>query len=54
MEQLFNLVKKFILQPVEAWELVKDDSATAQQHLVNYILPLVIISSIATFLGTAL
>lgn len=51
MEQLFNLVKKFILQPVEAWELVKDDSATAKQHLVNYILPLVIISSIATFLG---
>lgn len=54
MEQIINLVKKFILQPLEAWETVKDDSTTAQQHFVNYILPLVIISSVATFLGHSL
>jgi hypothetical protein len=51
MEQLINLAKKFILQPKVAWEIVKDDTTTAQQHLKNYLIPLTLIPVIATFIG---
>ena len=51
MEQLINLAKKFILQPKDAWEVVKDETTTAQQHIMNYLIPLALIPTIATFIG---
>ena len=51
MEQLINLAKKFILQPKDAWEIVKDETTTAQQHIVTYLIPLTLIPTIATFIG---
>lgn len=54
MNELINLVKQFILKPAEAWETVKDDTNTAQQHLISYVLPLVILSTIATLIGHSL
>jgi hypothetical protein len=51
MDQLINLAKKFILTPKDAWELVKDDTATAQQHIMNYLIPLTLIPTFATFIG---
>lgn len=51
MYNVIILAKKFILQPAEAWERVKDNTSTAQQHLKNYILPLTLSGAIATFIG---
>ncbi len=51
MNDVINLVSKFILQPVEAWGSVKDDSTTARQHLKKYILPLTTFGAFATFIG---
>ena len=51
MEQLINLAKKFILQPKEAWEIVKDDTATAQQHLDELSYSSDSDPDIATFIG---
>jgi len=51
MDKLINLAKQFILQPKEAWESVKDDNSTAQQHVTSYVFPLALIPAIATFIG---
>lgn len=51
MDQLINLAKLFIVNPKQAWETVKDDVSTAQQHLTSYVFPLALIPAIATFIG---
>lgn len=51
MINVIKLAIKFILLPDEAWELVKNNNSTFQQHLKNYILPLAISGAIATFIG---
>ncbi|MCC7520986.1 MAG: YIP1 family protein [Flavobacteriaceae bacterium] len=51
MDKLINLAKQFILSPKEAWESVKDDTSTAQQHVTSYVFPLALIPAIATFIG---
>jgi len=55
MEQLINRVKQFLLNPKEEWQvIVKEDNKTAQQHIIEYVLPLALIPAIATFIGTGL
>lgn len=51
MEKLINLAKTFIINPREAWEMVKDDESSAKDHIINYVLPLALIPAIATFIG---
>lgn len=54
MEQLINRARQFILQPKEAWEEVKDETTTAQNHISSYVLPLSLIPAVATFIGYGL
>jgi hypothetical protein len=54
MDKLINLAKQFILSPKEAWESVKDDTSTAQQHVTSYVFPLALIPAIATFIGVGI
>jgi len=54
MDKLINLAKQFILSPKEAWESVKDDTSTAQQHITSYVFPLALIPAIATFIGVGI
>jgi hypothetical protein len=54
MDKLINLAKQFILSPKEAWESVKDDTSSAQQHVTSYVFPLALIPAIATFIGVGI
>ena len=51
MEKLINLAKTFIINPKEAWEMVKDDESSAKDHIISYVLPLALIPAISTFIG---
>ena len=51
MNNLIDLAKLFILQPKEAWEKVKNETNTAQDHVISYVFPLALIPAIATFIG---
>lgn len=51
MDKLINLAKLFILNPKQAWETVKDDNSTAQQHVTSYVFPLALIPAISSFIG---
>jgi hypothetical protein len=54
MNKLINLAKQFILSPKEAWETVKEDTSSAQQHVTSYVFPLALIPAIATFIGVGI
>ncbi len=55
MEQLINRVKQLLLNPKEEWKVIaKEDNKTAQQHIIEYVLPLALIPALATFIGTGL
>jgi len=54
MDKLINLAKLFILQPREAWEEIKNDQSTAQQHITSYVLPLALIPAISLIIGYGL
>jgi hypothetical protein len=51
MENLINRAKNIILQPKATWEEVKNEETTIQGLLVSYVLPLALISAIASFIG---
>lgn len=51
MENLINRAKNIVLQPKATWEEIKNEENTIQGLLVSYVLPLALISAIATFIG---
>ena len=54
MKSIVNTAKQFIINPKLEWEVAKDDTNTAQQHVISYVLPLALISAIAIFIGVGL
>lgn len=54
MEGIINTAKQFILNPKLEWEVAKEDTTTAQQHIMTYVLPLALISAVAIFIGVGL
>ena len=54
MTDLINTAKQFIVNPKLEWEVAKEDSNSAQQHVVKYVLPLALISAAAIFIGVGL
>lgn len=54
MENLINRAKNIVLQPKATWEEIKNEETTIQGLLVSYVLPLALISAIATFIGFGL
>ena len=54
MEGIINTAKQFILNPKLEWEVAKEDTTTAQQHVMTYVLPLALISAVAIFIGVGL
>ena len=54
MKSIVNTAKQFIVNPKLEWEVAKDDTNTAQQHVISYVLPLALISAIAIFIGVGL
>lgn len=54
MNSIINTAKEFIVNPKLEWEVAKQDSDSAQQHVMKYVLPLALISAIAIFIGVGL
>ncbi len=54
MKGIINTAKQFILNPKLEWEVAKEDTTTAQQHIMTYVLPLALISAVAIFIGVGL
>ena len=54
MNSIINTAKQFIVNPKLEWEVAKEDSDSAQQHVMKYVLPLALISAIAIFIGVGL
>ena len=54
MTSIINTAKQFILNPKLEWEVAKEDTNSAQQHVMTYVLPLALISAVAIFIGVGL
>jgi hypothetical protein len=54
MDKIINTAKQFIVSPKSEWEVAKEDNNTAHQHVMRYVLPLALISSVAIFIGVGL
>lgn len=54
MNSIINTAKQFIVNPKLEWEVAKQDSDSAQQHVMKYVLPLALISAVAIFIGVGL
>ena len=54
MNSIINTAKQFIVNPKQEWEVAKEDTNSAQQHVMTYVLPLALISAIAIFIGAGL
>lgn len=54
IDHLFNRIKLVIISPKEAWGKIKDESTTAKELILSYMLPLVLIPTIASFIGYGL
>ncbi|MDD2552738.1 MAG: Yip1 family protein [Dysgonamonadaceae bacterium] len=54
MNSIINTAKQFIVNPKLEWEVAKENTNSAQQHVVTYVLPLALISAIAIFIGVGL
>ena len=54
MKTIINTAKQFIVNPKIEWQLAKQDTNTAQQHVMTYVLPLALISAVAIFIGVGL
>ena len=51
MENLINRAKNIILQPKATWEEIKNEEVTIQGILISYVLPLALVSAVASFIG---
>lgn len=54
MKSIISTAKQFIVNPRTEWEVAKEDSTSAQQHVMTYVLPLALISALAIFIGVGL
>ncbi len=54
MKSIINTAKQFIVNPKLEWEVAKENTNTAQQHVMTYVLPLALISAVAIFIGVGL
>lgn len=54
MTNIINTAKQFILNPKLEWDVAKENSDSAQQHVMKYVLPLALISAVAIFIGVGL
>ena len=54
MNNIINTAKQFILNPKQEWEVAKEDTSSAKQHVMTYVLPLALITAIAIFIGVGL
>ena len=54
MNGIINTAKQFIVNPKIEWEVAKEDTNSAQQHVMTYVLPLALISAVAIFIGVGL
>ncbi len=50
---LINKVKEIITNPVQAWENIKHDTDDKQEILIKFALPLIVLGSFTTFIGSA-
>jgi len=51
MENIVNRAKNIILQPKSTWEEIKNEQTTIEGLMVSYVLPLALISAVASFIG---
>ena len=54
MKSIVNTAKQFIVNPKSEWDVAKENTSTAQEHVVSYVLPLALISTVAIFIGVGL
>ena len=54
MKSIVNTAKQFIVNPKSEWDVAKENTNTAQEHVVSYVLPLALISAVAIFIGVGL
>jgi hypothetical protein len=54
IDHLFNRIKLVIINPKNAWDEIKNESSTTKDLVLNYMLPLVLIPTIASFIGYGL
>lgn len=54
MKSIVHTAKQFIVNPKLEWEVEKNNTSTAQQHVISYVLPLALISAVAVFIGVGL
>ena len=50
-EQLIKRVKHLVIQPNEAWVEIKDEKKESKELIIGYMLPLVLIPTVASFIG---
>ena len=54
IDHLFNRIKLVIINPKSAWEEIKSEPRPTKDLVLNYMLPLVLIPTIASFIGYGL
>ena len=54
IDLLLNQIKLVIINPKEAWAKIKDEPTPSKDLVVTYMLPLVLIPTIASFIGYGL
>lgn len=54
MKSIIDTAKQFIVNPKLEWEVAKENTSSAQQHVMGYVLPLALISAVAIFIGVGL
>ncbi|MGV8962355.1 MAG: Yip1 family protein [Candidatus Saccharimonadaceae bacterium] len=54
MKSIIETAKQFIVNPKSEWDVAKENTTTAQQHVMTYVLPLALITAVAIFIGTGL
>lgn len=54
MKTIYERVKAIILRPKETWLVIKTESGTVQELIVNYAAPLALIPAVASFIGLAI
>ncbi|MRT93131.1 Yip1 family protein [Ancylomarina sp. 16SWW S1-10-2] len=54
IDHLLNRIKIVVINPKEAWAKIKDELISSKELVVDYMLPLVLIPTIASFIGYGL
>ncbi|MFA6169516.1 MAG: YIP1 family protein [Candidatus Margulisiibacteriota bacterium] len=54
MKEIFERAKAMIVKPLETWGIVKGETISVRDLLVNYAAPLALIPALATLIGLAI